>query len=328
MDKVLRSAYAEHILEMIKLKRQLGYKFETGAYQLYKIDKFAYQTGEKGPGITREFAVKWLNLFTNQKRTTIYSRAMVLIQLACYISDLGIETHIPRYPAPPRKDFTPFIFSQDEIQRLFKAADNLVYSRNGQNVNLFSIPLMLRFLYSTGIRKGEAMDLLEEDVNLKERTILIRNSKNGGQRILPISETLASECEKYLDYKSELPINIQTTKHFFVGTLGTKISRNNLEVYYKRCISKLKLQPEGLNGFPRLHDLRHTFAVSSLTKMANLNAKSYTSLPLLMTYLGHTSITSTEKYLRLTSKIYPDIIRDSGHSYINIYPDIKTYETD
>jgi len=74
------------------------------------------------------------------------------------------------------------------------------------NSMLFVMPAMLRLLYATGLRIGEAVVLLNKDVNLKDNFLVIRDSKNGKQRMIPISESLSSVCKEYARYRDLLPL--------------------------------------------------------------------------------------------------------------------------
>ena len=86
------------------------------------------------------------------------------------------------------------------------------------------------------------------------------------------------------------------------------------------------IQYLGKNKGPRVHDLRHTFAVNSLVKMVEAGLDLYVSLPILSTYLGHQSIESTNRYVRLTSMLFPDLMNDIDYSLIDVFPKFKNYE--
>jgi len=327
MDKVFRSVFAPYIESLIKLKRNLGYSYISSSYQLARLDQFAYSLGEKGPSVTQEFAAKWLQKQPNETASTHYYRALYLVTLSSHISDLGINSFIPRLPKTPTYNFVAFIYSEKEIERFFKVSDSLEFKALGSNVVLFCFPLLMRFLYGTGIRIGEAFSLLEEDVKIDARYIKIKDSKNGKERIVPITKSLARNCEIYLEYKQKLPGEIKGLNYFFVGKQKKQVKKTSVFLWFKKCIYLLKMSEEGFSGFPRIHDFRHTFAIHALTKMANDGIDLYTSLPILSTYLGHTSITATEKYVRLTSKMYPDIIYDLDASFLDVFPKPKNYET-
>ncbi|WP_405412205.1 tyrosine-type recombinase/integrase [Maribacter sp. Asnod1-A12] len=319
-NKLFTSVYGKHISEYIKLKRQLGYKYEAAESHLYRIDKFATETKEKGPGISYDFCNKWAKYAPNESDKAKYIRILYLKKLADYLDILDIETFIPKLPNYKKSTFNPFIFSPDEITRLFTICDNLEFTRKGNNVNLFSIPLLFRVLYATGIRRGEALSLLEENVNIKNKTLNVTDSKNGSQRLIPISDTLAQQCKIYLNYKKYLPQKTKDPNYFFVGILGEPLQRSTVYEWFKICITIMRMQPKGIDGNPRIHDLRHTFAVTSIVNMTNQGYDFNSCFPILSIYLGHSTLKSTENYIRLTTKMYPEVLKKLDTTFTDIFP--------
>ncbi len=328
MNKNFTSVYGQYFEDYIKIKRKLGQKFDTAEYQFRVIDKLATEFQEKGPGITYEFSRKWAELKPHEGSQSKYNRIHYLKTFSEYLHSLDIETFIPKLPKYGNTNFKPYIFSKVEIEKLFSICDKLKFMKSGTNVNLFAMPLLFRVLYSTGIRRGEAMSLLEKDVNLVELTINIRKSKNGQQRIIPISASLALQCKTYLTYKGNLRNTFKGPNFFFVGSMGGPIGRNSIQFWFKKCINILKMESEEFVGNPRLHDLRHTFAVTSMVKMLDDGKPFEVSFPILAIYLGHSNISSTEQYLRMTDKVSPKILESIDKSFKHIFPQInKSYES-
>jgi integrase len=187
---------------------------------------------------------------------------------------------------------------------------------------MFCIPALIRMLYCTGIRIGEAIALRDGDVHLDEGYLLVRDSKNGKQRIIPISESLVYVCREYLGYRNLFPSGITRSGYFFIKTNGRKCGQA-VRVWFKKCLDRA-----GIPNFARLHDLRHTFAVTSLAHMAESGIDLYASLPILSSYLGHQSIGATNHYVRLTANMYPDLINDMDTICLDVFPKFKNYETD
>jgi integrase len=186
---------------------------------------------------------------------------------------------------------------------------------------------LLRLLYATGIRIGEALNLKDEEVNLNENYLRVKDSKNGKERIIPISKSLVSVCEEYLKYRSHLPLGKIKSGYFFVSLNGNKCGQS-VRSWFKRCLEKADVPDIKGNQIPRIHDLRHTFAVTALANMAESGIDLYASLPVLSNYLGHQSLEATNHYVRLTANIYPDLIKKVDMVCLDVFPKISNYESD
>lgn len=325
MPKQCRSIYASHIEQHINMKRKLGFKFRTATIILSSFDQLSIKIGVTSKGITRELAEKWCKRRLNESSIYWYTRIQIVAQFSTFLRDLGIESFVFKLPPFPRSTFTPYIYSQKEIKDIFKAADSLVVHKRIMNSSIFSIPVILRLLYATGIRIGETLNLKEDDINIEERYIQIKDSKSGKQRIIPISASLAKVLRQYQIQKGKLPI-ANKSKYFFVRVDGKKCNWITIGKWFKDCLVKADIRCERRNQFPRIHDLRHTFAVTSLANMADAGIDLYASLPILSTYLGHQSLESTNHYVRLTANMYPGLIKDMDVMCLDVFPKLKNYE--
>lgn len=220
-----------------------------------------------------------------------------------YLCDLGIQSFIPKLPPYHRSTFIPYIYSYIEVEAIFKACDELRLCAAHMQSNLFSMPALIRLLYGTGLRIGEALTMKNDDVNLDENYLRVKDSKNGKQRIIPISDSLATVCKEYVSYRDKLPVSKTKSGYFFVKLNGSQCGYNSIANWFKECLKKAGVQYVGRNHLPRIHDMRHTFAVTSLAGMAEAGIDLYASLPILSNYLGHQSLEGTNHYVRLTSNL-------------------------
>jgi len=326
MDKVYHSVYGSHIEKLIDLKRQLGYKYENGARNLENIDKRACEMNETTMGITREFADLWSIRSPNEGDSNYYIRMLTMAQLSSFLNDLGISSYIPKVPPHSRSTIVPYIFSKEEMDSIFKACDNLIAINTQKENCLISVPAVIRFLYCTGLRINEALSIIDKDVNIEERYLRVRDSKNGKERIIPISDSLASVCETYRWHRNMLSLGSEL-KYFFVKMDGSRCSRAGISKWFKKCMDGAQIPYTGKNKRPRIHDLRHTFAVTALATMAEVGVDLYVALPVLSCYLGHQSLRATEHYVRLTSNMYPNLIKDVNMVCLNVFPNYYNHET-
>jgi len=327
MIKSYKSIYGLHIKQFIEMKRALGFKYETGAVVLNQIDTLAAERMEVSLGITKEFAEVWGKKKSYESDSYQYTRISFLAQFSSYLGDLGIQSYIPKLPPFPHSTFIPYIYSQKEIEGLFKASDELRLHCVQLDSGLFCMPALIRLLYGTGLRISEALALKMEDVNLDDNYLRVRDSKNGKERIIPISDSLTSVCREYVRYLDQLPLGKRKSGYFFVKLDGSKCSQS-VWSWFRKCLNKAAIPYIGRRQGPRIHDLRHTFAVTSLANMAESGIDLYASLPILSNYLGHQSLQSTEHYVRLTANMYPNLIKDVDMICLDVFPKFRNYEAD
>ncbi len=305
MSREFKSIYAEPIKELISLHRALGYKFDRAMPYLHQIDDFAVSCREANAGITKEFAKIWRKKREDESDYRRYSRILYLAKLSRLLVDSGIDSVVPKLPRKPKSSFVPYVFSHEQVNKLFAASDQLRLQVFNKEANVFSFPAMFRMFYATGVRLGEARNLTDVDVNLTEGWLNIQISKNGKQRKIPIDDSLIDILKQYLTHRNLLPL-AGPPETFFIRMDGKKCGSQGIRQWFKQC---LKMSNVGDAG-QRIHDLRHTFATHSLVKMLDTGINIYLALPALCAYLGHDTVESTSKYIRLTAQIFPRIMTD------------------
>lgn len=324
MDRRCQSIYAEHIGQFIAIKKSLGFKYNTEGVILSLFDQFCYRRRESKVGISKQLWEAWLLINPNESSSYRYHRAVCVAQLSQHLNQEGIRSLMPQLP-PNKSSFTPYIFSRSQIASFFRAADGIVSKKKRMDSAIFSLPCLWRILYSTGIRIGEALALLEKDVNTQDQYLLIRDAKNGLERMVPMSDSLAKVCRAYRLYKARLPIHTDTNTPFLVSLDGSACKRDAVHSWFQKTLSKAGIV-KCAHG-PRIHDLRHSFSVHSLAMLAESGQDIYCSLPILSTYLGHQSLESTNGYVRLTAEMYPGLIKDAELVCLNVFPKLTDHDT-
>ncbi|NLC25026.1 MAG: tyrosine-type recombinase/integrase [Fastidiosipila sp.] len=169
------------------------------------------------------------------------------------------------------------------------------------------------------------MSLKVKDVNLKEHFLVILNSKNGKERLVPFTDTVADACRQY---RESLTLNQEPDDYFFVKRNGCKCRSKTIYEGFRKILRNSGIPHGGKGLGPRLHDIRHTFAVHSMVTMAKSGLDLYYSLPILSDYLGHQSLEATDKYVRLTSEMYPGLLNDADTICSYAFPEVAVNETD
>ncbi len=322
-----RGIYAPYIEQLIKLKQKIGYKYITASELLLRFDRFTIKRQESVVGITKELSDTWGEKEGCESDKYRQGKINVLIQLSSFLNDLGINSYIPVPLRVPEKTFVPYIYSRNEIDSMFKACDEIQISRRLMNAYIIILPSLFRLLYGTGLRINEALSLRDEDVNLEKSYLVVKDGKNGKERLIPISESLSSVCREYVKYRNMMPIQ-RKEPYFFVSLNGNKCKSGVVYWWFRRVLSDIGISYKGNHQGPRIHDLRHTFAVHSLASMAENGTDLYCALPYLSAYLGHQSIRATNGYVRLTAEMYPGLLKDVDTICLNVFPKTEFHETD
>src|SRR5262249_39746577 len=162
---------------------------------------------------------------------------------------------------------------------------------------------LIGLLYATGLRIGEALNLTLSDIDLKRRVIEVREGKFKKSRYVPISPSTAKHLRVYLEKRCQAGFSTASDAPAFLNIIGTKHGHPGFVTLFLEILRDIGLRgPKGQPG-PRIHDLRHTFAVHRLLAWYRQGANLAAKLPLLSTYLGHSTITGTEIYLQATAQL-------------------------
>ena len=321
-----KSVLAAYIKGFIHLKEATGCNFLRGKWILFEIDRFFQENNILEPVITRELVRKWHKTRVNDSPATIYSKYSIIAQLARYMSRQGRECFIPRLPGYGsfRLNFTPYIFTHKQMDQLFYRSNLLrMYDRHMSNT-MFSVPAVLRLIYSTGLRVSEALSIRNADIKLDQRYILIRKTKNGCERIVPINDRLREVLQQYANYRDRIPVRHVSSPNsfFFINSEGSYCKAQSIYTWFRRLLAECSIPYVGNHHGPRVHDLRHTCAVHSFVQMANNGMDLYSSLPVISACLGHKSLSATEQYVRLTSEMYPELVGQCSPINAFVYPKI------
>jgi len=326
MNRHFQGVYAPYIKQYIAFKRGLGFKYGTEATIFSIFDRYTIAQGERSVGITKDLADGWNARRPNESESYRYHRAVCIAQLSSFLCKSGIQSYIPQLPPLCRNTFTPYIFSQDQIATIFKACDEVRGEKLAMKSIIIILPVLFRLLYGTGIRISEALSLQNKDVNLADNYLVIKDCKNGKERMVPISDSLSDTCKEYVYFRDQMPYH-QPTKngYFFVSLMGSGCKRDAVYRWFRKILREANISHT--DHGPRLHDLRHTFSVHALANMAEAGIDLYCSLPILSTFLGHQTLESTNQYVRLTAEMYPGLLRDVDMICLNVFPNIESNET-
>ena len=227
------------------------------------------------------------------------------------VSVLGNEQVyvLPKLLRNVKSNFIPYVFSTEEIRRLFHAADTYQPGIWKSTIpNLANCArCMVKALYCTGMRVSEVCYLKTHEVDMENRLIYINRAKNDKHRIVTISSSLLKEMERYL--ADSEGCRLSGVYFFDSGSTSRegRVTSDAVYEHFRRYLRIAGIEHKGKGFGPRLHDLRVTFAVHSLRKLTAQAEDVNAALTWLSAYMGHKSIAETQSYLWMNGELYQDV---------------------
>jgi site-specific recombinase XerD len=219
-----------------------------------------------------------------------------------YVSVVPLPTVIPKQPSP----FVPYIYSHEDLRSLLQAIDS--DQRRHALLEPVTSHTIVLLLYGTGMRVSEAVHLNCADVDLKGSLLTVRETKFHKSRLVPFGPRLGQVLAQYAA-RIRKPGEQDA---FFTTRAGTRVNLDTLRDNFRRFCTRAGIQrADGSRYQPRLHDIRHTFAVDCLTAWYRQGADVQQLLPQLSCYLGHGSLRATQVYLNMT----PELLQEANRRF-------------
>ncbi len=298
---IFRSPVAASLQAFWEMRCALGRKGESDGKILYYLDRFLMSELKPGRPITAELAERWFKSMEHLNAGTRLNRMSIMRQFCAYLSNFDPKTCIIYQSfLPHRNRPAPHIYSPQEMNLILNAASRIGPKGSLRPMLIFTI---IGLLYSTGLRIGEALKLLLTDVDIECEVLTIRNTKFKKSRYVPLSPSTTRQLADFIHQREAAGFPTVPTAPVFISPSGKAYRPGRICEIFLEILRDVGLRgPKGERG-PRIHDLRHSFAVSRLAQWyrqgENINAK----LPLLATYLGHSSLIGTETYLHATAEL-------------------------
>jgi len=295
------SPLAFRLQSFLEMRRALGRKGDHERKILTYLDHFLVGELKPGQPITLEVAERWFKSIEYLSVGTRINRISLLRQFCSYLGHFYPRTCIIHRSFLPRRTRpAPYIYSQQEVCSIMASARQI---GPVGSLRPAVVSTLIGLLYTTGLRIGEALKLTLADIDLRGKLITVRETKFRKSRYVPLSPPTVHHLARFLRYRKEAGFSTVPTAPVFVNPQGRAYGHPRIVTLFLEIIRNLGIRSrEGERG-PRLHDFRHTFAVNRLAlwyrEGVNLSAK----LPLLSTYLGHTTVTCTEVYLQATAEL-------------------------
>jgi integrase/recombinase XerD len=239
--------------EYLRIRRALGFKLETAGQLLPQFLDYLESVGAET--ITTEHALRWATLPSDANPIWWAVRLTAVRGFARYLQTIDPATEIPPRAVLPvgtgRRRPTPYIYSEEEITALMTAA-----GRWRPRLSASTLQTLIGLLTVTGMRIGEAICLDRDDLDLEHGRLVIRNSKFGKSRQLPLHRTTTRALHAYLRRRDELRPNVETHALLITAT-GKRLKRNDVERQFRQLRTQVALAARPGSRPPRIHDVRH-----------------------------------------------------------------------
>jgi integrase/recombinase XerD len=310
------------ITALVEQQRAVGYKY---AAEERVLARFAAFCRSQFPGLAapdQASVEAWLAAAQRRAVTpaTLQGLAAPVRELARWLGRRGVPAYVlPKGALPKPARYVPHIYTDQELAALFAQTDRCRYCSLVPFRHLV-MPVLFRTIYACGLRASEARLLRLDDVDITTGVLQIRDAKGGKDRQVPVSAPLRV---RLADYHAQV-IGRSGGDWFFPGTAGKPLTLGNIDKNFRRFLWQARISHGGRGHGPRVHDLRHTFAVNNLRSWFTHGGDVGALLPVLQTYMGHSSIADTAYYLRLTAESYPHITAQVQHAVGDVVPTSAT----
>jgi len=298
------TALCEAAGRYLAIRRGLGYKLKIEGRMLGQFVGFCDARGLEH--VTVAAALAWATAPADADMSWWAARLTVVREFARFLAAFDERTEIPPTDLLPRTAddrIQPYLYSPAEIAALLKAARDLAHP-----LRAATFETLIGLMATTGIRTGEAMGLDREDADLVRSIVVIRGAKLGKSRLVPLHATTVERLVAYQRRRDLLCPRPATTAFFLSGT-GTRLNSTSTSKAFTHVLKAAAITTPAGTVNPRLYDLRHTFAVTTLANWYAAGADVAHLLPALSTYLGHISPATTYWYLHACPQLMTEAVK-------------------
>ena len=310
----LQSPLAGSIQDFINLRRLSGTDYQSQAQLLGYFDRFLIKQRMDEPRLTQQITDQYLDGLSHLAPRTRSNRFCVVTQLSKYLAQSDPRSFVPEplKTIPSKEAHQPYIYTLSEIQRLLAAASELTPPNS---LRPHTYRSLLGVLYSTGIRIGEALALKLEHVQSTEKRLYIAEGKFRKARWVPLSDSTCQALEQYLHKRLRIEPRSPDSA-LFINRRSRGLHQCTVNQTFHNLLKQCGIGHNKHTG-PRIHDLRHTFAVHRLLAWYRDGQDVNARLPWLSTYMGHVDVQSTHVYLQATAELLEQVNQRFHNHYLH-----------
>ncbi|HTU62119.1 MAG TPA: tyrosine-type recombinase/integrase [Polyangiales bacterium] len=287
----------QHAADYLQIRRALGFKLERAEKLLAQYLAFLDATGQDR--VTIENALAWTHLPGHTSASWWAFKLSTVRCFATYLHAIDPAHEVPPADVLPRqiRRAVPYLYTDEEIWALMTATSRL----RGQ-LRQATYRILIGLLAVTGMRVGEAIRLDRPDFDPTAGMLTVRGTKFGKSRELPLHPTTVVVLRDYLRIR-DAHQHADVSDALLISPAGTRLIYCNVHATFRQLRADTGLESRSPACRPRIHDLRHRFAVQTLLDWYRDGVEIQPRLPLLSTYLGHTHPRHTYWYLQAAPEL-------------------------
>jgi len=305
------NALRKAVRDYLQLRRGLGFKLDVAEIRLGQFLEFLQ--AKKASRITTKLALEFATQKPHWDPKTQAGRLAVVRGFARYRHINDPATEVPPVGLLPAvyRPAPPYLYSETEIARLLEGAKaypswQRFPGPRWRRFQAWTFYCIFGLLTVSGMRIGEVLNLRSGDIDWNEGILTIRHAKFGKSRLVPLHASTLKALRTFVRHRDCFFAQLQPRpeqSHFFVSSCGTRLFYPHVDKVFLLITRRIGLRAPGERRGPRLHHLRHRFAIETLLRWYRAGEKVERLLPVLSTYLGHASVTNTYWYLRCTPEL-------------------------
>jgi site-specific recombinase XerD len=310
----LHRSLARKIQNFIHLRRLSSTDYQSQAQLLGYFHRFLLTQQLSEPPMTREITDGYRQSLSHLAPRTRSNRFCVVRQFCEYLAGNDPRSYVPEplKIIPSQGSHQPYIYTHSELQALLAAASKLPPPNS---LRPHTYRTLLGVLYSTGIRIGEALALNLEDFHSAESRLYIAEGKFRKARWVPLSPSTCRALQQYLHQRLHMKPRSPDSP-LLLNQRSRRLTPCTVNHTFRSLLRQSGIPHRKSTG-PRIHDLRHTFAVHRLLAWYRDGKDVNTRLPWLATYMGHVDFHSTQVYLRATPELVEQVDRRFHNHYLH-----------
>jgi integrase len=291
------SPLRQYLRDYLSVRRTLGFKLNRAEKLLEQFITYVEARGERHLRISTCLA--WATLPANTHRNWLAKRLSLVRGFARHLHALDSANEVPPVDLLPwqRCRATPYLFSDAELVRLLAAATSLQTP-----YRVLTYQTLIGLLAVTGMRVGEALALNRNDIDATHGILTVWLTKFGKSRELPVHPSTVEALGHYLGHRDR-PRAVARVPAVFVSCVGTRLFYSNVLRTFQRLLCRAGITRRSATCRPRIHDLRHRFAVQTMLDAYRQGEEAEARLAILSTYLGHVNPKATYWYLSATPEL-------------------------
>lgn len=290
--------------EYLTMRRGLGFQLRDAGVGLR--DFVTFMERHRASYITQRLALRWAQQPSTVQPAEWARRLSFVRTFARYRSATDPRTQIPAeglLPFRPKRA-RPYLYTDDEVNALLRAALNLPCRRT---LRPWTYHCLFGLLNVSGMRIGEAQNLQLPDVDLKAAVLTIQGAKFGKSRLVPLHDSSRNILADYITRRERFFEGQPTSSYLFVSSRGNRLDIADIHRTFYLLSRQIGLRGLTDSRGPRLHDMRHRFAVNTLLQWYRADEDVERRLPILSAYLGHVHVADTFWYL----SAWPELMREA-----------------